>query len=91
MREFPREPGLRIAPSILSADFSRLAEHVAEVEAAGADLLHPRGRGWGWGCGPRRFRTITGSVHGGITIRANRQTTRLGPIYPLRRIAGALR
>ncbi len=40
MREFPREPGLRIAPSILSADFGRLAEHVAEVEAAGADLLH---------------------------------------------------
>lgn len=40
MREFPREPALRIAPSILSADFSRLAEHVAEVEDAGADMLH---------------------------------------------------
>jgi ribulose-phosphate 3-epimerase len=35
-----REPRLRVAPSILSADFSRLADHVAEVEAAGADLLH---------------------------------------------------
>ena len=35
-----REPRLRIAPSILSADFARLADHVAEVEAAGADLLH---------------------------------------------------
>jgi len=40
MRSFPREPKLRIAPSILAADFSRLAQHVAQVEAAGADLLH---------------------------------------------------
>jgi ribulose-phosphate 3-epimerase len=31
---------LRIAPSILSADFSRLGEEVRAVEAAGADLLH---------------------------------------------------
>lgn len=30
----------KIAPSILSADFSRLGEQVAEVEQAGADLLH---------------------------------------------------
>ena len=29
-----------IAPSILSADFTRLADAVAEVEAAGADLIH---------------------------------------------------
>jgi len=33
-------PSLRIAPSILSADFARLAEEVARVESAGADLLH---------------------------------------------------
>jgi ribulose-phosphate 3-epimerase len=31
---------LRIAPSILSADFARLADEVARVESAGADLLH---------------------------------------------------
>lgn len=30
----------RIAPSILSADFARLGDEVAAVEAAGADLLH---------------------------------------------------
>jgi ribulose-phosphate 3-epimerase len=30
----------RVAPSILSADFARLGEEVAAVEAAGADLLH---------------------------------------------------
>src|SRR5512147_1158838 len=30
----------RIAPSILSADFARLGEEVAAVEAAGADMLH---------------------------------------------------
>jgi ribulose-phosphate 3-epimerase len=31
---------LRIAPSILSADFGRLAEEVRAVEAAGADWIH---------------------------------------------------
>ena len=31
---------IRIAPSLLSADFSHLASEVREVEAAGADLLH---------------------------------------------------
>jgi len=31
---------IRIAPSVLSADFSRLGEEIATVEAAGADLLH---------------------------------------------------
>lgn len=31
---------VRIAPSILSADFARLAEEVSCVEAAGADLIH---------------------------------------------------
>jgi len=30
----------RIAPSILSADFSRLGDEVSAVEAAGADLIH---------------------------------------------------
>jgi ribulose-phosphate 3-epimerase len=33
-------PRIRIAPSLLSADFARLAEEIAEIEAAGADLLH---------------------------------------------------
>ncbi|MEK8131956.1 ribulose-phosphate 3-epimerase [Paenibacillus filicis] len=31
---------LRIAPSILSADFSKLGEEVADVERSGADWLH---------------------------------------------------
>jgi ribulose-phosphate 3-epimerase len=31
---------IRIAPSVLDADFGRLAEQIAVVEAAGADLLH---------------------------------------------------
>ena len=30
----------RLAPSLLSADFGRLDREIAEVEAAGADLLH---------------------------------------------------
>src|SRR5262245_32744137 len=32
--------GIRIAPSVLSADFGHLARDVATVETAGADLLH---------------------------------------------------
>lgn len=31
---------IKIAPSILSADFSRLAEEIAAVEKAGADMIH---------------------------------------------------
>jgi ribulose-phosphate 3-epimerase len=31
---------VRIAPSILAADFGRLAEEVARIEAAGADYVH---------------------------------------------------
>ena len=33
-------PRYRIAPSILSADFSRLGDEVRAVEAAGADFIH---------------------------------------------------
>lgn len=35
-----RSNAIRIAPSILSADFSRLGEEVRAIEAAGADLVH---------------------------------------------------
>lgn len=31
---------IRIAPSVLSADFARLGEELADVERAGADLIH---------------------------------------------------
>lgn len=31
---------VQIAPSILAADFARLGEEIAKVEAAGADLIH---------------------------------------------------
>ena len=31
---------ITVAPSILAADFARLGEEVAAVEAAGADWLH---------------------------------------------------
>lgn len=33
-------PGVKLAPSILSADFSRLGEQVAEATRAGADYIH---------------------------------------------------
>ena len=35
-----RMNGIRIAPSVLSADLTRLAEQVSQVLAAGADWLH---------------------------------------------------
>ena len=31
---------VRVAPSLLSADFSKLGDEIAEIERAGADLLH---------------------------------------------------
>lgn len=35
-----KEPRIRIAPSLLAADFGRLKEEIAMVEQGGADLLH---------------------------------------------------
>lgn len=35
-----RDSRIKIAPSILAADFGRLAEQVEEAQAAGADLIH---------------------------------------------------
>ncbi|MCG8557586.1 MAG: ribulose-phosphate 3-epimerase, partial [Proteobacteria bacterium] len=32
--------GVKVAPSVLSADFGRLAEEIQAVEAAGADWIH---------------------------------------------------
>lgn len=37
---FMAGPAIRIAPSILSADFSRLGEEIGAIEAAGADYIH---------------------------------------------------
>ena len=36
----PARPAPLIAPSILSANFSRLGEEIADVEKAGADWIH---------------------------------------------------
>jgi ribulose-phosphate 3-epimerase len=36
----PDEPPILISPSLLSADFARLADEVGRVETAGADWLH---------------------------------------------------
>ena len=35
-----RDDAIKIAPSILSADFARLADGIAEAEAGGADWIH---------------------------------------------------
>jgi ribulose-phosphate 3-epimerase len=39
-RHSPRAAKIRIAPSVLSADFGHLADQIAAVERAGAELLH---------------------------------------------------
>ena len=39
-REAPEASPVKLAPSILSADFARLGEQVREAEAAGADWIH---------------------------------------------------
>ena len=36
----PDNPHIKIAPSILSADFSRLGEQVKEAADGGADMIH---------------------------------------------------
>ena len=36
----PRSATVRIAPSLLSADFGRLKDDLAMLEAGGADWLH---------------------------------------------------
>ncbi len=33
-------PGIRMAPSLLAADFSQLSEQVAIIQRAGAEILH---------------------------------------------------
>ena len=40
MQQVVSDPGVLIAPSVLSADFGRLAEQVQAVTEAGADLIH---------------------------------------------------
>jgi ribulose-phosphate 3-epimerase len=40
MHEQIHSQAIRIAPSLLSADFARLGEEVRAIEAAGADLVH---------------------------------------------------
>lgn len=40
MKDINKENSIKIAPSILSADFSRLGEELKEVERAGADIIH---------------------------------------------------
>ncbi len=40
MNAMPRARTIRLAPSILAADFTRLGDQVAEAAAAGADRIH---------------------------------------------------
>ena len=35
-----RDPGIRVAPSLLAADFGRVADQLRQLEDGGADLLH---------------------------------------------------
>jgi ribulose-phosphate 3-epimerase len=39
-RKLPKAGTIEIAPSILSADFARLADEIAEIESAGVKIVH---------------------------------------------------
>ena len=59
---------LKIVPSILSADFARLGEQVAEAESGGADLIQ---------CDVMDGRFVPNLTFGPLVVEATRRSTRL--------------
>ena len=77
---------VKIAPSILSADFARLGDEVEDVRAAGADLRKRAGTGLRSAAQPVIADAARDSFGGGVKAQARRAQLRVFFFLPRQRL-----